>query len=111
MTAAEKFNEGENTESLTDGESKFFHIEILPTQNYKRFRMQSVGEKVGIESVGGQRTNGEWETIKWIISKDIAHVEDGKLIARNRDAQELFDRIGFVPQHIEGSRYGAKSGL
>ena len=111
MRSAEKLNERENKNLIAGGEGRFFHIEILPAQIYKRFRTQNVGEKVGIESVGGQLASGEWETVKWIVSKEIAHFENGELIADNSDAQELFDKIGFVPQHIEGNRYGAKANV
>ena len=111
MMPTEKLNEMANTNLIAGGGGGFFHIEILPAQIYKRFRTQNVGEKVGIENVGGQLASGEWETIKWIVSKEIAHFENGELIADNKDAQELFDKIGFVPQHIEGNRYGVKANV
>ncbi len=111
MTPTENFNKDENNNLVAGGESKFFHVEILPKHFYKRFRTQNVGEIVGIESVGGQLASGKWETIKWIVSNEIAHCKNGELIADNRDAQELFDKIGFVPQHIEGNRYGVKADL
>lgn len=107
----ENSDKPERKKHFDTGEGKFFYIEILHSQEYKRFRIQNVSEKTGIERVRGQRANGLWETIKWIISKEIAHAEDGKLVADSEEAQELFDKIGIVPQHIEGNRYGIKAHL
>lgn len=109
METTERLRGNENSGAVN--ESRFFHIEILPKQIYKRFRRRDVDEKVGIASVDGQLSSGEWETVKWIVSSEIAHVENGELVADNNDAQELLDKIGFVPQHIEGNRYGAKARL
>lgn len=90
------------------GEGEFYHIEVRPKEEFKTFRTQDVGEKGGLERVGGQRENGSWDTVKWLVSKEMAHVENGKLVADHPDAKELFDELGSEPKHIEGDRFEAK---
>ena len=77
-------------------------------KNLKRFRTQDVGEKGGLERVGGQRKDGSWDTVKWLVSKEMAHIEKGKLVADHKDAKELFDALDSVPKHIEGDVFEAK---
>ncbi len=90
------------------GTGDFYHIEVRPKQAYKTFRSRDVGEKTGIERVGGQREDGVWETVKWLVRKDLARVEGGRLVAECRAAQELFDRFASEPKHIEGTRFEAQ---
>jgi len=90
------------------GGGEYYHIEVRPKEDFVTFRTQDVGEKGGIERVGGQRENGSWDTVKWLISKDFAHVKNGKLVADHPDAKKLFDELGTQPRHIEGDRFEAK---
>lgn len=99
---------GNKRESDANGTGGFYHIEIKSLAEFKRFRAQDVGKKGGIERVGGQRSDGTWETVKWLVGKEMAHIEDGRLIADHNDAQELFDRLETVPRHIELDRFNAK---
>lgn len=90
------------------GSGDFFYIEVKSPKEYKTFRTQEVDETVGIERVAGQREDGYWETVKWLVSKQIAHVENGRLVADRPEAKELFDKLEAAPKHIEGSRFEAK---
>ena len=90
------------------GSGDFYHIEVRPKEEFVTFRTQDVGKKNGIERVGGQRENGSWDTVKWLVSKEMAHVENGKLIADHPDAKELFDELGTEPKQIEGDLFEAK---
>lgn len=90
-------------------QGEFYYIEIRPIAEYKTFRtLKNTGEKDGIERVGGQREDGSWETVKWLVNKVMAHVEKGKLVADHSDAKELFDKLDAEPKHIEGNRFEAK---
>jgi hypothetical protein len=90
------------------GEGQYYHVEIQPAGPFTSFRTQDVGEKGGIQRVAGQRADGSWETQKWLISKELAHVEQGRLIPDHEDAQEVLDDLGSAPVHIEGDRFRAK---
>lgn len=90
------------------GEGEFYHIEVRPKGDFKTFRTQDVGEKGGIERVAGKRESGSWDTVKWLVSKEMAHVDGGILVADHEDAKNLFDDLGSAPKHLEGDRFEAK---
>lgn len=92
----------------SSGEGDFYHIEVRPSSGFKTFRTQDVGKKGGIERVAGKRENGSWDTVKWLVDKDYAHVEKGHLTADNEDAHNLLDDLGSAPRHVEGDRFEAK---
>ena len=94
--------------SYAKNQAGFYYIEIRLTAKYKTFRTQRAGEKDGIERVGGQRADGVWETVKWLVSREMAHVENGKLVADHSHAKELFDRLDAEPKFIEGNRFKAQ---
>jgi hypothetical protein len=90
------------------GEGEYYHIQIRPTEGFATFRTHDVGEKGGIQRVAGQREDGSWETQKWLISKDLAHVEQDRLVPDSRAARDVLDELGSAPEHIEGDRFRAK---
>lgn len=92
------------------GEGQYYHIEIRPTGQFTTFRTHDVGEKGGIQRVAGQREDGTWDTQKWLISKELAHVEQGRLIPDHEDAREVLDDLGPGPMQIEGDRFRARPG-
>jgi len=89
-------------------QSGFFYIEVRPKDEYKTFRTRDAGEQDGIERVVGQREDGSWDTVKWLVSKEMAHVENGRLVADHLGAKELFNRLDSEPRHIEDNRFEAK---
>jgi len=93
----------------SSGEGDFYHIEVRPSSGFKTFRNQDVGEKGGIERVAGKRESGTWDTVKWLVEKDLAHIEKGRLVADSEDAKKLFEDLGSVPTHVEGDRFEAKA--
>jgi hypothetical protein len=90
------------------GEGEYYHIQIRPTEEFTTFRTHDVGEKGGIQRVAGQREDGAWETQKWLISKDLAHVEQGRLVPDSQAARDVLDDLGSAPEHLEGDRFRAK---
>jgi hypothetical protein len=89
------------------GGGEFFHIEIRPKTEFKRFRTQDVGKRGGIERVAGKRSSGSWNTQKWLISKEHAHVERGKLVPDTADARKVLRTLGTTPKHLRGDRFKA----
>jgi hypothetical protein len=92
----------------TTGKGEFFHIEVRPRSEFKIFRNQDVGEKGGIERVAGRRATGGWDTQKWLISKEHAHIEGGRLVPDTEDARKVLESLGSVPTHISADRFEAK---
>jgi hypothetical protein len=46
--------------------------------------------------------------VKWLVSKEDAHVEDGKLVGDTQEAKDLIRRLRSRPTHIRGDRFQAK---
>jgi hypothetical protein len=90
------------------GEGGFYHIEVRPKQEFTSFRTHDVGEKGGIERVAGQREDGSWDDQKWLISKEMARVENGRLIPDTADAREVLNALGSEPVQVEGDRFKAE---
>lgn len=91
----------------TTGKGNYYHVEVRPKAQFTTFRTQDIGNPEGIERIAGRRSSGSWDTQKWLISKEHAHIENGKLIADTQDAQELLNSLGSAPRHISGDRFKA----
>ncbi len=92
----------------TTGEGAYFHIEVRPKGEFVTFRTQDVGKKGGIQRVAGKRSSGSWDDQKWLISKEDAHVEHGRLIPDTANARDVVEALGSKPVHIIGDRFKAK---
>ncbi len=91
------------------GGGRFFHVEVRPRGEFEIFRMQDVGGRGGIERLAGQRASGSWDTVKWLIGKRHAHVENGRLVADTDEARKVLGMLGSAPRHVLGDRFKAKA--
>src|SRR5262245_35820972 len=91
----------------TTGKAEYYHIEVRPKKEFTTFRTQDVGERGGIQRVAGKRGSGSWDTQKWLISKDEAHVEGEKLVPDTKDARDVLKTLGSKPTHVSGDRFKA----
>ena len=92
----------------TGGEGDYYHVEVRPKEDFVTFRTQDVGDPGHIQRVAGQRQNGSWDTVKWLIGKEDAHVESGKLIPDTEDARQLLADLGSEPVHVQGDVFEAE---
>jgi hypothetical protein len=90
------------------GQGNYYHIELRDGSDFETFRTQDVGDAGHLQRVAGKRATGSWSTVKWLVSKDDAHVEDGKLIGDTQEAKDLIKRLRSRPTHIRGDRFQAK---
>ena len=86
------------------GKGQYYHVEVRPKAQFTSFRTQDVGAPGGIECVAGRRSSGSWDTQKWLIGKEHAHVEDETLIADTQEAREVLESLGSAPRNIGGDR-------
>ena len=89
------------------GKGEYYHIEVRPKREFTTFRTQDVGERGGIQRVAGKRGSGSWDTQKWLISKDDAHVVAGRLVPDTKEAREVLKNLGAKPTHVSGDRFKA----
>lgn len=76
------------------GAGKFYHIEVRPKSEFASFRNQDVGHKGGLERLAGRRRSGSWDTVTWLVGKDLAHVErNGQLIIDDLKARTMLRQI------------------
>lgn len=90
------------------GTGNYYHIDVRPKEDFTSFRTQDVGDPGHLQRVAGKRTSGSWSTATWLISKEDAHVEDGKLVGDTKDAKDLLKKLGSTPAHLSGDRFEAK---
>ncbi len=90
------------------GGGKFFHVEVRPARQFVNFRMQDVGGKGGVERLAGQRASGSWDTQKWLIAKDHAHVERGELVGDTAEARKVLRSFASAALQVTGDRFKAK---
>lgn len=90
------------------GRGRFFHVVVRPNAQFVRFRVQDIGRRGGVERVAGQRGNGTWDTVKWLVEKTHAHVHGGKLVADTAEARKLLRTLGSTPVQVSGDRFRAR---
>jgi hypothetical protein len=90
------------------GEGEYFHVGVRPKQEFATFRTQDVGKPGHIQRVAGKRGSGSWDTVKWLISKEDAHVEGEKLIPDTSAAKKALATLGSKPVHVKGDLFEAK---
>ena len=90
------------------GKGEYYHIEVLPKADFVTFQTQDVGRRGHIQRVAGQRSSGYWSTVKWLIDKDDAHIQDNKLIPDTKDAQAVIEQLGSEPVRFLGDRFKAR---
>jgi hypothetical protein len=92
----------------TGGEGNYFHVEVRRSDDFVTFRTQDVGEPGHIQRVAGKRGSGSWDTVKWLISKDDAHVDHEKLVPDSSEAKKVLSELGAQPVHVRGDIFEAK---
>ena len=90
------------------GKGGYYHVEVRPGEKFVTFRTQDVGRRGQIQRVAGQRFSGYWTTVKWLIAKEEAHVQDAKLVPDTKAAKEVIEQLGSPPVHWIGDRFRAK---
>ena len=90
------------------GRGNYYHVEVREGDDFETFRTQDVGDEGHLQRVAGKRSSGSWATVKWLISKEDAHIEDGKLVGDTREAKDLIKKLRTKPVYIRGDRFEAK---
>ena len=116
MATSRKNQNGKGSKSKSSGRAKpgssgqgnYYHIELRSGEDFETFRTQDVGDPGHLQRVGGKRASGSWATVKWLVSKEDAHVEDGKLVGDTQEAKDLIRKLRSRPVQIRGDRFQAK---
>lgn len=92
----------------TGGQGKYYHVGVRRKDDFVTFRTQDVGEPGHIQRVAGKRGSGSWDTVKWLISKEDAHVEHNRLIADTQAAKDVLATLGSDPAYVKGDVFEAR---
>lgn len=92
----------------TVGKGDYFHIAVRSKKDFVTFRTQDVGRTGHIQRVAGKRQSGSWDTVKWLIGKDDAHIDGEKLIPDTAAAKKVIKTLGSRPVHVKGDLFEAK---
>lgn len=90
------------------GGGAYYHVRVRDKDQFERFRTHDVGARGGIRRIAGRRSDGSWDTHQWLIAKDRAHVEDGRLVADTADARQVLDQFGGEVRHIRADTFSAR---
>jgi hypothetical protein len=86
----------------------YYHVTVRPKDEFVTFRTQDVGQPGHVQRVAGKRSSGSWDTQKWLVSKQDAHVEDEELVADSPEARGVLAKLGSKPAHTKGDVFEAK---
>ena len=92
----------------TQGGGEYYRIVVRDKDDFTTFRYHDVGDKGHIQRLAGKRSSGSWDTQAWLISKDDAHIADGRLVPDTSDARNLISKLGSKPMHVKGDVFTAK---
>ena len=90
------------------GGGEYLRIIVRPKEEFVTFRVHDVGKTGHIQRLAGRRRSGLWDTQAWLISKEDAHIEGGKLVPDSEDAKKVLGQLGSTPEYLEGDRFKAK---
>src|SRR5262249_31638808 len=89
------------------GKGEYYHIEVRPKKEFSSFRTQDVGERGGIQRGAGKRGSGSWESQKWLVGNEEAHVEGRRLGPDTKEARDVLRTLGSKPTRVGGDRFKA----
>src|SRR5262245_16956859 len=87
---------------------EYYHVGVRRKEDFVTFRTQDVGEPGRVQRVAGKRQSGSWDTVKWLISKEVAHIEAGQLVGDTADARDAIAKLGSTPVHVKADLFEAK---
>ncbi len=91
------------------GQGEYYHVEVRPGEDFVTYRTQDVGDPGHIQRVGGKRASGSWATVKWLISKEDAHLEGDTLVGDTIEAKDLLKKLGSKVTQKSGDRFEASA--
>jgi len=102
-----KRGERKTRKSPGAGGGRYYRVEVRPRLAFTAFRTHDVGRKGHIQRVAGRRSSGSWATVTWLIGKEDAHIERGRLVADSSAAKKLVSQFASRPTHVQGDRFRA----
>lgn len=84
---------------MTASKKGYLRIITKPRKHFVAFRTLDAGEPGSVQRLTGHRPNSARASQMWLLSKDMAHVEKGKIIPDTLEAAELLAAFDREPVH------------
>lgn len=91
----------------TTGKGKFYRVMVRPKSEFVSFRNQDVGRRGGLERLAGRRSSGSWDTVSWLVSKNMARVRGGRLSITDAKARTALKQIRGPIYRVKGDIFRA----
>jgi hypothetical protein len=88
---------------------EYYRIIVRPKEQFTIFRTQDIGKPGALQRLAGKCSGGTWATQAWLVNKGSAHVEGKKLVADNKDVQDLIRQLGSQPVLEKDDIFSTKS--
>lgn len=86
----------------------YYRVIIRPKSEFAMFRTHDVGRVGHSQRIAGKRSSGSWATHSWLIHKDDAFVESGKLKSKKSKIKNILGKLrGPIKKH-KGNIFHAK---
>lgn len=92
----------------TKGGGEYYRVEVRPKSEFTTFRYHDIGQPGHIQRLAGKRSSGSWDTQAWLLSKQDAHVENGRLVADTKDAKGVLEKLGSTPKLVKADIFEAR---
>lgn len=86
----------------------YYRVIIRPKSEFDLFRTHDVGRVGHTQRIAGKRSSGSWATHSWLIHKDDAFVEDGKLKSKESKIKNILGRLRGPIKKYKGNIFHAK---
>ncbi len=87
---------------------EYYRVIVRPKGEFSTFRVHDIGKEGHAQRLAGKRPNGRWDTQAWLINKNDAHIEQGKLVADEPKTKQILNKLSTVPRHVKGDIFRAK---
>lgn len=84
---------------MTASKRGYFRIITRPRKQFVAFRTLDAGEPSSVQRLTGHRPTSARTNQTWLLSKEMAHVEKGRIIPDTLEAAELLATFGREPIH------------
>lgn len=89
-------------------QGKYYRIIIRPKSQFQSFRTHDIGRDGHTQRLAGKRSSGSWATHAWLIHKNDAYVDNGKLKSNKEKIKKILNRLRGPITKYRGDVFKAK---
>jgi len=86
----------------------YYHIMVNPKEDFTLFISKNVDRNGFIKEISGRKLNGNLAIHKWLISKNIAHIDNNRLVPDLTEAKKFLQTLRGNIRRINGDIFQVK---